>query len=515
VSDFDAFAYLESRRFLNSLRQICDDRGRLALWIVFTCAIGFTIFVRIVSPPLRQPFELHNPMATFIGCAALALVGLIAAIGSHGGFLAGRLDGSAEVRFLATSALSARLVGSWLLWRHIFGVLPRSVPSMLIVVISFGWGHPVQSLLSLIMLTMVMAPLPLLAYLLTRRLGRASVLAVCIALAFFAGIVATSVIAAHQPRTMAIVEPFAGYFESIVGGAIIALWTGSGAAQTMLFVLAIAVAILCMSGMTDLYPELYTSALRLTHVRALGKRALSAPHPLFTQRQSQRSTPFSGVWVAIWMELLNLRLPNIRMIFFSSFAIAGGVGIIDGLLTRHESHPGGAFFFSGFFALVAVFQMSAASIANTVVKPLWWIGAGSTFAKLVAWTLAGAMSVSIVLATGVFAATATAQLPLRETLSCVAAAFVLPPLIRAVALATYAFFPRAVDRRGPAGALRTLLTVASLMPLGITGTIAYVASDHSLFATFIATTLIIAVEGSMCILIAAHKIEGNGAAYAL
>jgi hypothetical protein len=167
----------------------------------------------------------------------------------------------------------------------------------------------------------------------------------------------------------------------------------------------------------------------------------------------------------------------------------------------------------GFAALCTLtMTVMSVSLSLDLAKPLWWLGSGSTFEKLLAWAIGSSLpAMAMMIAAAAVDAMLSGPRVLPEFL---AAAIVLPMPMRGVGGLSYSLLPNRTDQRGPAVMLRMLLAYAAIAVAAAAGAgCGAVAASIPLgcfagLATF-------AIEGLAALGFAAWRIDGRGVEFAL
>lgn len=505
-----ALLYLEGARlrnfFLASLRQ----PSRLVLWIA---AIGVVIFFSwsraARSGRATAHVMLADPFATIVGFAAIAALGIIA--GGAGGGAVGTFYDAADARYLTMSSLPERAVVLWLQLRNSILTLLRLGFAMLMYALFFARGSSAGAFFAMTGGLFLATMMPLPVFEAARHTSRTLIRGIGYALATLSALCAAVVGGALAfPQLQ---EISARLIALHVGTVASLLWRGDSHALLALYGAALALLLIGVSAAYDVYPELYEAAMKFGG--GSRRRWLAMHRPEKGRKSaSSSSTRASGVWTYFWKERITVsRAPALRMMFFIELAVGVIGGAIAGVAAKGRPEVLGGLVGGIGAALIILLAASGTSLARDVSKPIWWMGAGSTFAKVAAWCWATSLDSTIVFAGGLTAMSLGSGLRGLLYLG-LPAALVLPPLIRAVGVVTYTFFPSAIDQRGPIAALRIFVIYGCLVPPIAAGILGGIFA-HNAMIGFLCAFAVLIVEGSACLWIAASKLEGRGAEFAI
>src|SRR5581483_7378998 len=151
---------------------------------------------------------------------------------------------------------------------------------------------------------------------------------------------------------------------------------------------------------------------------------------------------------------------------------------------------------------------SAVRLAPLLRLPLFWLGDTPLVARLSACTFGGVWRdvVLVLVGTVAFAATTRTALVSAIVFVCGVGFFALT---RAVGVAAFGVFPNAVDQRGPAVMLRTLLTYLLVLPPLVAGALAAFLFNPMFALAAVAGTLVALAEAALLLLFAAWRLEGR------
>jgi len=508
----NALAYLDFSRLRNALRGIVTQPSRLILWALFAAYFVFLAWQRIfLSSHHRSLFaDLRDPYATVAAGIVMALFGLTVSGTAQTGRLSVFGD-RADAYFLARSALSERAVALWLQLRSIAVNIWRLLFTLAIALIYYAHGNFIGAALGLIGLFLLMEMAKLPVWLLSRRITW--LFRLCYALAVAGVLIA---VAALLPAAWPALEPLRDRLVALgLGNAALAIWHGSPLALVLLYlILAIVVTIGTLAA-HDMYPELYASSRYIADLRARVRRSpISLPSSFAAPKGATRSsdTALRGPWVEMWKQLAFLRRRNGRGIVAMVVGSAIVLGVIAGFAERHDSGLGIAIASPILMLVFIILTMGSVSLAGDLAKPLWWMGDGALWIKLLAWTLGSTLTAMAFLAIAALVGGAIGAPAAIPVLLCIAIA--LPLAVRCIGMLVYALFPSQTDQRGPATAIRMLAVYVSFVPAaGAAILLGIVARNATL--GFVAGTIVFIGEGALALVLAAWRIAGRGAEIAL
>jgi Putative ABC exporter len=494
-----ALWYLDFHRARNAARAIVRSPGRLLLWAFVGLWFMLQMFARTHTQ--RSIFFFHDladPYATAFAGLVLVLFGLTLGVPTERGRIMAFGD-PVDALFLARSAIDERLVLSWLQLRQLLLNSWRIAIGAVFVALYFSRNNPIGAMAALAGIFALLELLMLPTILTGRRTNLLKYfwyLVALVGIGIFAG---------------AFLLP--GPVERLdLGRALIALWQGNGIALATLYACIVVVLVGSVAGAHDVYPEFYASARWLDTARARGRRG-----EFFGARTSAKSsrsgtTLLRGPWVEIWKQLAFLRRRNGTIAVSVGAVIAVVLGVVGGLGQLHSAEFG----FVGVFTvlpIILIFQtMGSVSLAQDISKPLWWMGGGSTFARLAVWTFASALP-----AIAFVALAAGTMFAIASPVTIPAYVFALTSLVvvsRAVGVLGYALTPSLVDQRGPGTVVRLLLLYAAAIPPALAGILAG-ALSRSLPIGITCAALVFLAEGAACIALAAARLNGRGLEAAL
>ncbi|MDP9111210.1 MAG: hypothetical protein M3M96_06240, partial [Candidatus Eremiobacteraeota bacterium] len=435
-----------------------------------------------------------------------------------GGHL-GAFASAADARFLTGSSLQPRNVVMWLQLRNSAGIVLRFFYLIVLYNMVFNRAG------SFFGMTLTMAAgaafcttlaIPTLAA--TRRFGKTAVDyfagAVLVASGFVIATLAIGFLRVpgipSAPSARVIGLHLGSLLNSMLAGSIVPLAFLLLATVTM-----VGAAYVCAQ---DLYPELYASSLesfqRTTRMRKRGRgdSTLSYAVPVAVPA----NVPLSGAWILLWKEWVEFRrrkLLGLNLSVAAFFWVAAGIA---GFFVARNRLADAALYaaFGMSFNLIVVFNMaSAVSLAQDLRKPLWWLGSDGLRFRLGVWVLATSwrLGVGLVFAAAIFC---LASNRLSAFVLLLPAAAILPFILRAVSLATYAVLPAPADQRGPLALARLFMIYALLAPPVIGFFVVQMTLRNAVAGT-LAAVLVATAQIFALVSFAAWRLNGDGAAFAL
>jgi hypothetical protein len=156
--------------------------------------------------------------------------------------------------------------------------------------------------------------------------------------------------------------------------------------------------------------------------------------------------------------------------------------------------------------------MRSVSLAQDIAKPLWWMGDGSTFAKLAAWTIGSTLPVMAFFTLMTVVALAIATPKFVAVIVVLVCSSILAS--RAIGVLGYALTPSLLDQRGPGVIIRVLLFYLACIPPAALGIVTGILSRNAQIGLLTAA-LAFAGEGAACIVFAAIRFNGGALEVAL
>ena len=461
MSDLAPLAYLESRRLANFFRKTVHDPTRLIIWVIAIVWIVAMSALRALRSSGSSWGTLHDPAASLLGFGSLAALGVVIAVGAGG--QAGAFSGAADARFLTSSQLSERSVVLWLQLRNSAITIGRIAIAIVVYAFLFTRAHTGSAFLAMIGISVLGTMISLPSFELGQRIGQ---LPVQILGGALAGLSALAAIVIGGANFFPVLAAPANAIERAGVGRFTALvWNGDTLALLFLLYVILLVLVVSVVFAEDLYPELYSASMSWHRQLQRNRGWSSMYRPKSGVKQARSiSTNLSGPAVAFWKQWLTLlRSPSMRVFLGIELAVSVGAGLAAGAVGRSDPSTLLAIVVGVVSIVIVLLAVTGTSLANDISKPLWWIGTGTTFDKLVAWTLATSVETAVVLSLGSIALGATYG-SFGLAVTCIVVSLLLPPLVRSVGVVTYSFFPAAIDQRGPAAAVRV---IAIYLCLGI------------------------------------------------
>jgi hypothetical protein len=506
VNDVATLWYADSRRIVRSLRSIVRNPLRALGWIFFVLYFGLMFSLRRD----RSVFPaLHEPYATAIAAGILAFAGFAL----WGSAKTQRVRGCAEpaeTLFLSRSAIAEPLVAAWIYGRYFLATYGRSIIAMLFLGLFYRRsGIGAIAGFAGLLLAIEMAKIPI-AYAARRFrwIPRA-----CLALS----IGALMLLAIDMlPLLVTPMQPLRVFALDLhLGRALIALWHGRPGALASVYGGAMLLAFIGWRSARDIYPEFYASASFYQSVRMRVREgrafSMNAAHGASSRQSPSGATRLGGPWVEIWKQAAFLRRRNGTKIVAIGLTAGAVLGGIAGFAQRASHGLGFAILFTLGMLCAIMLAAGSVSLARDIAKPLWWMGEGSLFSKLFAWTVGSALAPIVFLATAI--AVAWVISPSTSFAAVLACAIVLPVALRGIATLCYAALPNAIDQRGPGFLLRLLIIYAAIgIALGAGLVIGLVFQSVSLGT--VAGIAAFVIEGLAATAFAAALIAGRGVTYA-
>ncbi len=522
MSDFLTLAYLDSHQFLHRLQTVFRQPGRAIMYLVIA---GWFVTMGFFRAHTRAPMlamTVPEPFASAIMFAFVALLGIIM-YGAASGFV-GVFSSAADARFLCGSHLSETAVVTWLQLRRCASVVLRTALAVLFYALVLPAGRHV-SLTGVVGVSIIAATLFTAAtavpVLKLRAIAGARVAQTLAAAVVAAGLLPLAVLLGSLLDS-GLTGWAAGVQRSGAGFAVNALFHGNGAAIGSFY--AAAAGMLALSFVTgrDLYPELYSSSLR---VLAYRQRRRRVPGVLTEERAYRLGGPVrlrffesaSGAWTIAWKEWIAFaRAPGAKRMFFIGLAGCIAVGAILGSAAKQSRNPleTALVMAASISNMVIIFITIASSfgLAADLRKPLWWMGPDPIWLRLLAWVLATSWRLSVCIAAGTIAFAATLGL-YPVALAGIPVAIAIAVYLRSIGLALYALLPSGLDQRGPLAMLRALLTYVFAVP-AIAAAVTTGVITRSFVPAAVAGIACALCEALALIVFAASRIQGRGATFA-
>jgi hypothetical protein len=249
--------------------------------------------------------------------------------------------------------------------------------------------------------------------------------------------------------------------------------------------------------------------------RLRSRRSRSADAPALAPRESAgirsaRRSWWRGSLAFIWIDTLmfSRRVSPVRTALVASLALAAGVALA--LFSRRSPELFFGIVIGTFPGLcVAVTSTVGVRLAPALRLPLFWLGDASLAPRLAAWTFGGFWRDAVLVVLVVVGYLSLAHDPRAPGIAFVGALGFLA-LTRTVGVAVFALLPNALDQRGPAVLLRTLLSFALLTPPVVAGVITSIAFPTPLpFAGTVVGTAFALAEAAGLVAYAGWRLTGH------
>ncbi len=523
MSDFLTLAYLDSHQFLHRLQTVFRQPGRAIVYLVIAGWFVLMGFLRAHTRPPMLAMTVPEPFASAIMFAFIALLGIIM-YGAASGFV-GVFSSAADARFLCGSHLSETAVVTWLQLRRCASVVLRTALAVLFYALVLPSGSRHVSITGVVGVSIIAATLFTTATAVPMLKLRAT------AGARVAQTVAAAIVAAGLlPLAVllgSLLNPGLSVWASDVqrsgaGLAINALFHGNGTAIGSFYAAAAGMLALSFATGRDLYPELYSSSLR---VLAYRQRRRRLPGVLTSERAYRMGAPArfkffenaSGAWTIAWKEWIAfVRAPGAKRMFVIGLAGCIAAGTILGTAAKQSRNPlETTLVMAGSISNMVIILITVASsfgLAADLRKPLWWMGPDPIWVRLLAWVLATSWRLSVCIAAGTIAFAAMLGM-YPVALAAIPIAIAIAVYLRSIGLALYALLPSGLDQRGPLAMLRALLTYIFAVP-AIAAAVTAAVLTHSFVPAAIAGIACALCEALLLIVFAAARIQGRGATFA-
>jgi hypothetical protein len=228
-----------------------------------------------------------------------------------------------------------------------------------------------------------------------------------------------------------------------------------------------------------------------------------APRARAAVRSSRRSW-WGGSLAVIWADALmfSRRVSPLMTALVASLALTGGVALA--LFSRRSPE----LFFVIVLGTLPGLCVAVTATVGVRLAPSLWLGDAPLAARLAAWTFGGFWRDAVLVVLVLVGYLALRPDP-RAGIAFVGALGFLS-LTRTVGLAVFALLPHALDQRGPAVLLRTLLSFALLAPPLVGGVVTAIALPQlSLLAATLAGTALALAEATALIVFAAWRLAGR------
>ncbi|HZO95298.1 MAG TPA: putative ABC exporter domain-containing protein [Candidatus Baltobacteraceae bacterium] len=511
--------YSDRRAFANGVRALLRKPARAIAWAGWLLAIVAFGWLRLGTA--RHSGARHTAGVGLLGPdfwvgGMVALFAIVLATGAHR--FVGVFSSRAEAQFFTGARLPPLVVVGYLQLRAVATMLAQSVTRFAyIVVVGVPAGGTVRGFafealfFASIAAATASVALPR-AILRGAPMRLAQAAGVALAIAMLIPLAFDAAVAAHVPTAHVPLSALAAWHPGL---ALISLGSGDprwiAAPLALVAIASIAFALVAR----DNYPELYALSLDALEWRARRgvRRAAATPSARRRSGAPVRSTLRAaprGALAFVWADAVGFARrasPTLTAIVLA-LALAAGIGL--GFATRSDSGMavGLVVVLSVPVIVVGFAATSAVRLAPLLRLPLFWLGDTPLVARLSACTFGGVWRdvVLVLVGTVAFAATTRTALVSAIVFVCGVGFFALT---RAVGVAAFAVFPNAVDQRGPAVMLRTLLTYLLVLPPLVAGALAAFLFNPMFALAAVAGTLVALAEAALLLLFAAWRLEGR------
>jgi hypothetical protein len=490
--------------------------------LVYLLAVGYFVMVAFLRSH-RQAHMLPSipePYASALFLAYVALLG-ITMYGAASGIV-GAFSSAADARFLIGSLIGERTVALWLQLRRSGTAIARMMFTMLLYALVFYHGGTFAGIgLAMIGGTIIATSSAIPMLKLRRVIGTRTAQSLAGAIAAI-GILPMMILFAGLTSNVT-AQRWAAHVERLgFGGAFNALFHGHSIALAALYAFAAVMISLSFLAGLGLYPDLYSSSLRVLAFRERQRRGTAAftVEHRYEQRAARDARLFAivrGPWTIVWKEWIAfMRSPSMQRMFVFGLVVSAAVGAVFGNVIANSKSPidDMAAFASvaGNMIVIFVAMGSAIGLAQDIAKPLWWIGGDPLWTRLVAWTVGTSWRLAVILAAGIAAWAITMHAAVVAFAGIpIAIAAVL--YLRGVGLALYSLFPSTIDQRGPLAMVRALLTyILAAPPVIVAAVIGFVS--HNAPVGVICGVACSLLETMLLIAFASIRIAGQGVAFA-
>jgi len=511
--------YGDRRGLANAARALLRKPGRVVAWAAWALAIA--LFAVFRTRTARAPGVHADPGAIFLADLwvgmMLAAFGIVLTTGAHR--FVGVFSSRAEALFLTGSQVPPVLVAGYLQIRAVVATLVQSAARFAyLVVVAVPAGARARGFVfEALFFAAVAAATASVA--LPRALLRgaartaAQIGGAAIVVAAALPLLADAAASAHVRSPLAAALARAAWHP---GAVLLALARGDARGLVAPLALAVLASAAFAAVARDRYPELYAIALDTLEWRARrtarrNARTANARGAVASRRLrgSARGGAPPGALAFVWADALGFarRSSPALVAAVALLALAGGAAL--GALARAGSEIVVAGAVAGTLPLLVIgfAATSGIRLAPLLHLPLFWLGDVPLAARLAAWTFGGVWrDVALLLLAAIGYAAVTHAFALAATVVTFGAG--LFALTRSIGVAVFALFPNALDQRGPAVVLRTLLTYVLLAPPLAAATIAGIALRAPAPAAFVLAAAALA-EAAALVGFAAWRLAGR------
>lgn len=512
-------SYADRRTLVNGLRELRRHPGRGVVWLLFL--IAFAGLAVAKTMPRRVPPGTANPLGTvavndLVVCGLAAMFGIVLATGTERwlGFFSSR----AEALLLMRAPESPVVVAAYLQVRTILSTLAGSLSRLAYL---FVLAIPSGTTLSALLMQFAFfgaAAAAIASVALPRALARGVVRAASIVLGCAIVLVAALPLAADGLRAFGpagLVATLQLVHVPHPGNVLTALSHGDLRAIAVPLLVAVIATAAFARAARDAYPELYAISQANLDFRERRRTRRAASSETAAPRTSAaitsaRRSPWRGSAAFIWTDALmfSRRVSPAMTGLFAALALAAGV--VLALMARSDPTMFYGVVLSTLPAVcIAVTATTGVRLAPTLRLPIFWLGDASLTARLVAWMFGAFWRYAVLVALAAGSYVAVSRDARVAGLAFIAALGFLA-LTRSVGLAAFALLPNALDQRGPAVLVRTLLSFVLLAPPLITGFVAaFAIGGPSPLAGTLAGTTVALAEAAALIGFAAWRLAGR------
>ena len=514
-------SYGDRRAFVNALRELRRRPGRAAMWLLYLVAIvGFAVLK--TAPRSAQSGGTHSPWAEvlndmIVGGLTVAF-GVVLASGPERwlGFFSSRAEALLLMRGTASPALVAGYLQARAILRTLVGGLSRLA---YFFILSVPAGTTVHALV-LQLLFFAAAAAAISSVALPRALARGMTRVAMVVLGCTIALGAALPLVADALRLVGPGDTPVWLRDLRVPhpGAVLTALSGGDlrAVAPPLLVAAIATLAFALAA-RDAYPELYAISLANLDFRERLRSRRSRPAEAATESRttsgvrSARRSWLRGSFTFIWVDALmfSRRVSPVMTALVASLALIAGAALA--VFSRRSPE---LFFGITFGTLpglcIAITSTVGVRLAPALRLPLFWLGDAPLAGRLAASTFGGFWRDMVLVALAVVGY--LALLPAPRAGFAFVGAFGVLALTRTVGLAVFALLPNALDQRGPAVLLRTLISFALLAPPLITGIVIAIllgTSPPALIAGTLAGTAFALAEAAALVAFAAWRLGGR------
>jgi hypothetical protein len=520
VNVLAALSYGDRRVLINTLRELRKHPGRLVLWSLYALGIVGIVFAKVLTPAstAAPPDDWRVAIWDFWACGFVVAFGVVLASGTSRTL--GVFSSRTEALLLTRAAAPPLAVAAYLQMRAVLTTLAQGIGRFAYLIL---FGIPAATTWHALAAQVVFfaaGGAAVASIALPRALARGASRIVAMIAGTAIAIVAALPILADTARLLHIVEaePLLRRFQPVHPGFVLnVLIHGDLWPIAIPLAVAIGATVAFVLAARDAYPELYAISLAHFEWRTRWRNRRdpaaaaneAAPARVRIARFHSNSSPFRGAFALVWTDMLTFsrRVAPAITALAAAGALAAGAGLAA------FAQRGGDLGIGVIVGMVPGFYVAIAStmglrLAPAMRMPLFWLGSAPLAARLTAWTLGPYLRDATLAMLAVAGYIAVARDP-RAPLIILVAALALLALTRAVGLAVFAVLPNALDQRGPAVFVRTLLTFVLVTPPIIAGTMAAFFFPTPFAGVTIIGALTAFAEATILIAFAANRLSGH------